>query len=68
MCDLHPNTLALMKLELKANSLGYKGDFCRDIAYKMGEQGNDYPSIDAILLAENIIKKLESKKGKGTRI
>ena len=62
MCNIHPNTLALMKLELKAHSLGYEGDFCRYIAYKMGEQGNDYPSTDAILLAENIIKKLESKK------
>ena len=54
-----------MKLELKAHSLGYKGDFCRDIAYKMGEQGNDYPSIDAILLAENIIKNWKAKRGRG---
>ena len=62
MCDIHPNTLALLKLEIEADSLGYEGDFCRDVAYKMGEQGNDYPSIDALLLAEAIIKKLKKQK------
>ena len=59
--DLHPNTLKLMRINEKAIALGYVGDFCRDVAAKMEELGNDHPSDNAILFAENWIKRLENE-------
>jgi len=61
MDEMHPNSLALLKLDFKAHSLGYEGDFSRDVAYKMGEEGNEYPSTDALLLAEKMIEKLKKE-------
>ena len=59
--QIHHNSLALMKLGSKAGKLGYKGDFCQNVAYAMGEQGDDHPSDAAILYAENLIREMEKE-------
>jgi len=54
MCDLHPNTIWLMawndRMVAKyGNPPGE--DWCRKLAYFMGEAGNDHPSNEALRVA-----------------
>jgi len=56
MEHIHPNTRWLMDWNTRMFQKwgnppsGY--DWCRELAYHVGEQGNDYPSNDAIHVAE----------------
>lgn len=54
--DLHPNTLWLMEWGDRMYKMyGHPDsgmDWCRKLAYFVGEEGNDYPSVGAIAVAE----------------
>ena len=60
MNDFHPNTLRLIKIHDEIIELGflekYDLDFCYEVAKASGELGNDYPSDEAIKLAESWLK------------
>ena len=53
---LHPNTKWLMdwcdRMTAKHGHPDSDNDWCRKLAYHVGEEGNDYPSNDAIKVAQ----------------
>jgi len=60
----HPNTIVLIKLHTKAIENGWterypKVCFCHEVAKRANELGNEYPSDNAILIAN---KMLENQK------
>jgi len=63
MSEYHPNTLRLIEIHDEIIELGffkkYTKDFCYEIAKATGELGNDYPSDEAIKLAESWLKEFK---------
>jgi len=63
--DLHSNTIWLINWNDKMIAkyghpeTGY--DWCRKLAYYMGEEGNDIPSPDAIAIAKKWLENGPSK-------
>jgi len=60
MSDYHRNTKRLIQIHDEIIKLGfadkYNLDFCYEVAKASGELGNDYPSGEAIRLAELWLK------------
>jgi len=54
--ELHPNTERLMawadRMYAKHGNPKTGYDWCRKLAYAVGEAGNDYPSDEALRVAE----------------
>lgn len=64
MTEFHSNTWKLVKLQSKAVELGFADkypykDFCQEIARFSNELGDDYPSDQAIKLAERWVEELK---------
>jgi hypothetical protein len=53
---LHPNTVWLIKwadkMDVKYGPPKEGYDWCRKLAYSVGEAGNDHPSLEAIEVAK----------------
>ena len=62
---MHPNTKWLMdwcdRMTEKHGNPDADNDWCRKLAYHMGEEGNDYPSNKAIKIAEQWEKRKVGK-------
>lgn len=62
----HPNTIKLIQLNGVAikvgwNSINPRLCFCQEVARRSGEMGNEYPSDEAIEIAEEMIRELEKQ-------
>lgn len=57
----HPNVIVLIKIHEKAIENGWaerypKLCFCQEVAKRAGELGNEYPSDNAILIANEMLE------------
>lgn len=66
MSGYHPNTLKLIRIGDNAIELGwYKKHpntcFCEEVARRAKELGNEYPSDEAIRIAERMLNQLKRR-------
>lgn len=72
LSEAHPNTRKLIMLSAEADKLGFYDtnfphrDFCYAVARESGETGDNYPSDNALAVAQQMLQDLkDGKKWRG---